>query len=183
MVAFCSEPLPPGLTSGPPQRRDKSILTRPMATTIFSTAAFFVVVMMLLLVGMQFRWPPWLLEGPASPGSPDFPGLTVWHVSVLFTTYAFFQVWNLINCRSLAAPEVSGFRGLSRDPTFLAVAALTVLGQVLIVTFGGRIFQVAPLRLADWLAIAAGTASVLLFAGIARRGLKGSFAKGAKSRE
>jgi Ca2+-transporting ATPase len=77
-------------------------------------------------------------------------------------------VWNQINCRSLV-PEVNGFHGLFRNPVFLAIVGLIVLGQVLIVTVGGRVFKVAPLRLTDWLLIAAGTASVLLFAEVTRR--------------
>ena len=117
-----------------------------------------------LLLAMEYG----RLPGPDSPRSAEFPELTVWQVSVFFTVYVLFQVWNEINCRSLV-PEVSGLRGLFRNPTFLGIVGLTVLGQVLIVSFGGAVFQVAPLRLIDWLAIAAGTASVLVFAEVTRR--------------
>ena len=88
-------------------------------------------------------------------------------VTLFFTIYVFFQVWNQINCRSLT-PAVSGLAGLTRNPYFLAIASLTVVGQVLIVTFGGRVFDVEPLGWLDWLAIAAATSSVLVFAEIAR---------------
>lgn len=81
--------------------------------------------------------------------------------------YVFFQVWNQINCRSLT-PDRSGLRGLWRNPYFLLIASLTVVGQVVIVTFGGEVFNVEPLSLRDWLAIAASTASVLVFAEAAR---------------
>jgi Ca2+-transporting ATPase len=49
------------------------------------------------------------------------------------------------------------------------IASLTVVGQVLIVSFGGEVFNVEPLGLIDWLGIAVSTASVLLFAEVARR--------------
>jgi Ca2+-transporting ATPase len=45
---------------------------------------------------------------------------------------------------------------------------LTVVGQVVIVTFGGPVFDVEPLALRDWLLIAAATSSVLVFAEVSR---------------
>jgi P-type Ca2+ transporter type 2C len=93
---------------------------------------------------------------------------TVLQVTIFFTVYVFFQVWNQINCRSLV-PDVSGFHGLFRNPAFLAIASTVALGQVIIVTFGGRVFNVEPLSPVQWLAILASTASVLVFAEMARR--------------
>lgn len=66
-------------------------------------------------------------------------------------------------------PEESGLHRLFENPQFLAIASLTVIGQVLIVTLGGRVFSVEPLGAVDWLIIAGATSSVLLFAEIARR--------------
>jgi Ca2+-transporting ATPase len=101
--------------------------------------------------------------------SEEFPELTTRQVSIFFTVFVLFQVWNEINCRSLV-PEASGLAGLVRNPVFLAIIVLIVLGQVLIVTFGGeKVFKVEPLGILDWLLIAFGTSSVLLFAEVARR--------------
>ena len=150
----------------PPKRRDESILTRPMVLTIFTTAGFFVVVMMTLLLGMENGW--WLRDTGGTPARSS-PELTYWQASVFFTVYVFFQVWNEINCRSLV-PEVSGFRGLPRNPVFLGIIAAIVLGQVLIVTFGRReAFEVDPIGPLAWLAIAAFTVTVLLYAEGVRR--------------
>jgi P-type Ca2+ transporter type 2C len=163
-IALCSEPPRPGLMRLPPKRRGESILTRRMLWTIATTGAFFVIVMMTLLLGMEYgKW----LAG-AEPESPDFPGFTVRQVTVFFTVYIFFQVWNEINCRSLV-PEVSGFSRLWRNRTFLTVMGLIVVGQVVIVTFGNDVFKVEPLAPLDWLVIAAATASVLVFSEITRR--------------
>jgi len=164
-IALCSEPPRPGLMRMPPTRRDESILTRPMLWTIATTAAFFVVVMMVLLLGLENGW--WLRD-PDGEKAKSFAELTCWQVAVFFTVYVFFQVWNEINCRSLT-PEESGFRGLFRNKVFLGIVGLIVVGQVLIVTFGGDVFEVRPLMPWTWLAIAAGTASVLAYAEIARR--------------
>jgi Ca2+-transporting ATPase len=93
---------------------------------------------------------------------------TVFQVSLFFSIYVFFQVWNQINCRSLS-PRVSGFHRIASNPTFLAIAAAVAVGQVLIVTFGGPVFKVEPLGPRTWLAVIAFTASVLIFAEVARR--------------
>jgi Ca2+-transporting ATPase len=163
-IALCSEPPRPGLMQLPPKRRDENILTPAMLGNIFTTAAFLVVVMMALLLMMKVGF----LAEPGAWWSPRQAEFTVRQVSIFFTVYIFFQVWNEINCRSLV-PEVSGFQGLFQNPVFLAIVGTIVLVQVVIVTLGGSIFQVEPLGLIEWLGIAAFTASVLGFAEAARR--------------
>ena len=59
--------------------------------------------------------------------------------------------------------------GSSRTRSSWSIASLTVVGQVLIVTLGGKVFNVEPLGAIDWLVIAVATSSVLVFAEIARR--------------
>lgn len=163
-IALCSEPPRSGLMRMPPKRRDESIITRSMLGAILGTAAFFVVAMLALLIGMEHGG--WFAG--TGPHSAEFPTLTMRQATIFFTVYVFFQVWNQINCRSLS-PRESGLKGLFANPTFLAIASLTVVGQVLIVRFGGAVFQVEPLEFRDWLIIAAATSSVLLFAELARR--------------
>lgn len=130
--------------------------------------------MLTLLIGMkgtlfgQVHWSPWFAgDGPASD---EFAPLTVRQVSIFFTVYIFFQVWNLINCRSLV-PEQSGLVGLHRNPMFLVILTIIVIMQVVLVMWPplASIFKVGPLGGMDWLWIVIGTASVLVFAEIARR--------------
>jgi Ca2+-transporting ATPase len=160
-IALCAEPPRPGLLRQPPKRRDENILTRAMLWNLISTAGFFIVTMLGLLLAMKhYGW----FTGPGELR----PQLTLRQMSIFFTTYIFFQVWNLFNCRSLV-PSVSGLHGLHRNPVLLAMVGVIVLTQVLIVTFGGRVFAVEPLGPSDWLWIAGGTASVLLFAELSRK--------------
>jgi Ca2+-transporting ATPase len=168
-IALCSEPPRAGVMASPPKRKDENIVTPAMVKTIFLTAGFFVVVMVTLLLGMEhFHW----FEAGSGPEPPgwEFARLNVRQVTIFFTVYIFFQVWNQINCRSLV-PEESGLHGLTRNPTFLMIAGTVAVVQVLIVSvpFIGVIFKVEPLSLLDWLLILAGTASVLVFAEAARR--------------
>jgi Ca2+-transporting ATPase len=164
-IALCSEPPREGVMQQPPRRKDENILTRPMLWTMFTTAAFFVVVMMALLAGME--WGGWF-AGAGLPAE-EFAPLTTRQVSIFFSLYVFFQVWNEINCRSLTARE-SGLRGLWRNPVFLTIAGIIAVVQVLIVTLPGlgQVFKVEPLRFVDWLWIIGASAVVLLFSEAAR---------------
>jgi Ca2+-transporting ATPase len=162
-IALCSEPPRTGLMCQRPKRREESIVTPAMRRTIVTTAAFFVVVMLGLLLGLKAGW----FAGAEGP-SPDFAPLTARQVTIFFTAYVLFQVWNQVNCRSLT-PDASRLAGVWRNWAFLAIMALTLAGQVLIVNLGGEVFAVEPLGWTDWLVIVAATASVLIFAELARR--------------
>ncbi len=163
-IALCSEPPRPGLMRRPPVRRDANILTRAMLGNIGATASFFVVAMLWLLLGMKHEgW----FAGPGSE-APKFPGLTLRQASIFFTVYVFFQVWNEINCRSLV-PEDGPLDGLWRNPFLVTVAGVIVVVQVLVVTYGGALFDVEPLDLATWSWIVVGTSSVLLFSELVRQ--------------
>jgi P-type Ca2+ transporter type 2C len=166
-IALCSEPPHDGLMKARPKRRDENIVTPAMKVTILSTALFFVVVMVTLLLGM--RYGQWFTQG-GGPNPPhwDFEPLTLRQVTIFFTVYVLFQVWNQINCRSLS-PAQSGLNRLLANPVFLGIASMVLIGQLLIVSVGGNVFAVEPLTALDWLIIVAATASVILFAEIARR--------------
>jgi len=164
-IALCSEPPREGVMDLPPKKKDENILSQAMIQTILSTAGFFVVVMLVLLLGM--RYGGWF-AGQAGP-SPDFDPLTTRQVSIFFAVYVFFQVWNLINSRSLD-PRVSGLANLLGNPTFLMIAGAIALGQIVLtsIPWVAAVFKVEPLSLTDWLAIIAFTSTVLLFAEIRR---------------
>ncbi|MCI0685566.1 MAG: cation-translocating P-type ATPase [Gemmataceae bacterium] len=101
-------------------------------------------------------------------GQDALVNFTVLQVSLFFSIYVFFQVWNQINCRSLT-PDMSGFDRILENPTFLLIAGAVAVGQLAIVTFGGDIFKVEPLSLVQWLGVIGFTATVLIFAEISRR--------------
>ncbi len=166
-IALCSEPPRPGLMNQPPKRKDENIVSPAMVRTIFATAAFFVVTMMTLLIGMTHGW---FRGEEAWPGEGEFFPLNIRQVSIFFTVYVFFQVWNQINCRSLT-PESSGLSGILNNPTFLMIAGTVAVVQALIISVPrlNGIFKVEQLHVLDWLWILAGTASVLIFSEIVRR--------------
>ena len=71
------------------------------------------IVMLGLLIALQASW----LAGDEGPNA-EFAPLSTRQVTIFFTTYVLFQVWNQINCRSLT-PEASGltaFTSRASDP-------------------------------------------------------------------
>ena len=165
-IALCSEPPRSGLMRARPKRRDESIITPGMLKNILVTAVFFIIVMITLLLGMKHgEW----FKGTGTM-SETFEGLSIRQVSIFFSVYVFFQVWNLINCRSLT-PETSGLKNLFTNFTFLMITSIIVIVQVLIVSipFLASIFRIEPLSAMDWLIIAASTSTVLVFVEISRR--------------
>lgn len=87
-------------------------------------------------------------------------GITPYKLSMFFTVFVMLQFWNMFNAKAYASGH-SAFHGLLHDTGFLIVASLIVIGQILIVSFGGEVFRVVPLSLADWAIIIASTSVVL----------------------
>jgi Ca2+-transporting ATPase len=80
--------------------------------------------------------------------------------TVFFTVFVMLQWWNLFNARMLGSCY-SAFRRLWACEGFLIVLALVLLGQWLIVTFGGQMFRTVPLSWSVWAYIIIGTSPVL----------------------
>lgn len=60
-----------------------------------------------------------------------------------------------------ALPDGTECAPTARLQGFIFIAATIFIGQVLIVTFGGQMFNVTPLSLRHWLMIVGGTSIVL----------------------
>jgi Ca2+-transporting ATPase len=78
-----------------------------------------------------------------------------------------FQFWNMFNAKTFLSGW-SAFKNLRNSKGFVSVALLIVVGQILIVQFGGEVFRTVPLSLRDWALIIAGTSSVLLLGELLR---------------
>ena len=92
-----------------------------------------------------------------SLGAPS--SLTPYELSLIFTTFVMLQFWNMFNARAFATGRSA--LHLEHCGEFLFIAAMILVGQVLIVEFGGEFITVTPLRLSDWLIIIGGTSLVL----------------------
>jgi Ca2+-transporting ATPase len=87
-------------------------------------------------------------------------GINIHELTLFFTTFVMVQWWNLFNAKALGSNR-SAFSGLTRDHGMLLVLSLILLGQWVIVTFGGRMFRTEPLSLTEWGFIILSTSLVL----------------------
>ena len=108
------------------------IITRNMALNIFAYAAVFVAVQMFILLAYK-------ADG----------AITAVEMSEFFTIFVLLQFWNMFNAKAYMT-GASAFSGLHKSASFLIVALVILLGQYLIVTYGGTMFGVTPLPLATW---------------------------------
>jgi P-type Ca2+ transporter type 2C len=89
-------------------------------------------------------------------------GVQIHELSMFFTTFVMLQFWNLFNAKAMGTNH-SAFRGVSKDKGLAGVMLVILVGQWLIVTFGGKMFRTTPLSLTEWIYIIAGTSLALWF--------------------
>ncbi|MCD8267349.1 MAG: calcium-translocating P-type ATPase, PMCA-type [Parabacteroides sp.] len=138
-----------------PRRSGKDgdfIITRPMAYNIFGVGIAFVVILMGVLYYFHAQ-----------------TGLTPHDLSWFFSFFVMLQFWNMFNAKAFMEGR-SAFANPKESKSFLFVALLIIIGQYLIVTFGGEMFNVVPLSLKDW-GIIIGSTSLVLWIGEIARGI------------
>ncbi|MCX6687453.1 MAG: calcium-translocating P-type ATPase, PMCA-type, partial [Methanoregula sp.] len=140
--ALCSEAPHAGLMNRSPVSRDERIITPFMSVSIVVTGVFFII------AGL-FQMTTGFLGG-TTPAEVS---------TVLFAAFVIAQVWNGINCRAMDGAMPLFFRG---NPTFFIVMGVIVATQVLIVQYGGSVFNTVPLPPALWVKIVVMSASVLV---------------------
>ena len=102
-------------------------------------------------------------------------GIDNMELTIFFCIFVMLQWWNLFNARSLGSNH-SAFHNIKGCGGFLLVLVSVLVGQWLIVTYGGKMFRTEPLSLTQWLWIIVGTSPVLiigeLYRWIVRRKMK-----------
>ena len=144
-----------------PRRREDFIVSRPMWAGILGMGALFTALLIALLVVFQqadvtsltdYSW--------ISTYGQVGVELTPYEESVFFTLFVLLQFWNMFNARAFATGH-SAFHNLRQCRGFGLIAVVILVGQIIIVTIGGQMFNVTPLPPADWLVIIAVTSLVL----------------------
>ncbi len=163
-AALALASLPPSheVMKDKPRKVSDFIITPAMGKGILFCGIVFFVLMFAFLVYCERR---------GNKGGVDTHELT-W----FFTTFVMVQFWNLFNAKALGSNH-SAFRGLLRDRGMQLVLVIILVGQWLIVTFGGEMFRTEPLSAKEWLLIIAAT-SVVMWAGELWRAMKRTTEKG-----
>ena len=143
-----------------PRKASDFIINKSIGFGILFCGIFFFLVMFALLVYCERRG-----KG----------GVDVHELTMFFTTFVMIQFWNLFNAKALMSHHTA-FRHFLKDRGMILVLVLVLVGQWIIVTFGGEMFRTTPLSLHEWLLII-GSTSVVLWAGELWRAFKRMIAK------
>ena len=156
-----------------PRSRKAYIINSKMAVRIFGVGLLFVAV----LFGLIQYFKHVELTSLADFSIKDYfsnyfnfshvhNGMSPYELTLFFTIFVFMQFWNIFNAKAFMTGR-SAIHGLFTKNIakgFCLTLAMILVGQILIVTFGGAMFEVVPLSLGDWLRIIVGT-SVILWVG------------------
>ena len=161
-AALALASLPPSheVMNDKPRKATDFIINKGMAFGILFCGIAFFIVMFVMLIYCERRG-----KG----------GVDVHELTVFFTTFVMIQFWNLFNAKSLGSNRTA-FRHFLKDKGMILVLALVLVGQWLIVTFGGEMFRTVPLSLTEWLVII-GATSIVLWVGEIWRAFKRLLAK------
>lgn len=161
-AALALASLPPSheVMNDKPRKATDFIINKGMAFGILFCGIAFFIVMFAMLIYCERRG-----KG----------GVDVHELTVFFTTFVMIQFWNLFNAKSLGSNRTA-FRHFLKDKGMILVLALVLVGQWLIVTFGGEMFRTVPLSLTEWLVII-GATSIVLWVGEIWRVFKRLLAK------
>ena len=137
-----------------PRRNGEPIITKVMARFIFGVGLLFTIVMLGVfgyLLYFRNDGSGTLLSTHISPTE----------MTMYFTTFVFLQFWNLFNAKSFDSGH-SAFHNMRESKVFFGIIAVIFIGQVLIVQFGGKMFNVVPMNLEQWVKIIVITMPVML---------------------
>jgi len=156
-LALATEPPEEKVMDKKPRGPEEFIVSKTMLNGILLTGGAFLALYI------------WMLRVHASGQPlPIFGGDTEpQRLTIFFTVFVMLQFWNQFNARTLGSNK-SAFSGVFENPYFLSISAAILVGQILIVTFGGEAFRVEPLGVSTWITIIAATSIVLWIGEIAR---------------
>ncbi|BCM92279.1 calcium-transporting ATPase 1 [Abditibacteriota bacterium] len=156
-LALATEPPEPTVMDHNPRGANDFIVSGPMLRSIMAWGVVFLLILIAML-RMSANGTPFPLFGGQSDGE---------RLTIFFSFFVLLQFWNQFNARTLGSNK-SAFSGILENPYFLSISAAILIGQILIVTFGGAAFRVVPLTVPTWIALIASTSLVLWVGEIAR---------------
>lgn len=146
LAALClaSEPADENVLTEKPRKQNAFILTKPMYKTIIGMGIFVFGVLSLIVHDI-------------AQGSIKF-GLDL---TELFAIFMMINWWNLLNIRVFGKNR-SIFYNLKGSSKFLLGSLVIFIGTILIVQFGGEIFNTRPLDFKEWCIIVASTSPIVI---------------------
>ena len=143
-MALASIPPSADVMNEKPRKTSDFIITKPMRYNILGVAGCFLAILMSLIVYIK--------------GLPMAQVPTA--LTAFFTIFVMLQFWNLFNA-SVFGTNHSVFKDARHAVGMVSVAIIILIGQIMIVEFGGKVFRTVPLTLTEWIYIIASTSIVL----------------------
>lgn len=159
-----------------PRSLKAHIITPAMGRTIFGTAIIFVSCLFGLLQFLKYNDITAFSQISASGIVQSFfrfdgaGELSGYELSLFFTIFVVIQFWNMFNAKAFATGK-SAFASICKSSGFIGVGLVIIIGQAIIVSFGGEMFSATPLSFTDWWQIMLVT-SLVLVVGEAFRGIQ-----------
>ena len=184
-MALASLPPENDVMKEKPRSRNDYIISKPMARRIFGVGFFFVIVLFGFIQYFKHCDITSLSQFSLGGYCSNFfnfshvnEGLSPYELSLFFTIFVFMQFWNIFNAKAFHSKGSAfhGFFSKSMPKGFICTLLIILVGQILIVTFGGEMFNVVPLQIGDWLRIVLWS-SAILWAGEIERLVKVAFGR------
>ena len=175
-LALASLPPSESVMNDKPRSKDAHILTQPMKKSLFTIGVIFTVILLGFVQYFKHIEINSLTEFSLLDYLGNFFNLniadnksyTTYEHSLTFTIFVFLQFWNLFNAKAYHTGK-SAFSNPTRSfGGFELALTMILVGHFLIITFGGEMFNVEPLKWQDWLIIVIGTSPVLLIGELMR---------------
>lgn len=160
-AAMALAALPPSrsVMNDKPRNRKAFIITRAMWQRIIILGGIFFVSLFAFLLMLEYSKTEEMLDLLQFHFTAHRE-LTAYELSLFFTLFVMLQFWNMFNARSFVTGR-SAFH-LKNCRSFLFILFLILIGQILIVELGGKMFSVTPLKIIDWVIIIVSSAGVLV---------------------
>lgn len=174
-AALALASLPPNekVMKNKPRKTTDHIVSKSMTNNILGVGIFFVIILFGLLQYFKHADITTLKDFSVIEFGKNFfnfksgNGLSAYELSLFFTIFVMLQFWNMFNAKAFMTGK-SAFANIGKSGGFLLIAGVIIVGQWVIVTFGGEMFNVTPLKLADWGVIIGITSFVLWIGEIIR---------------
>jgi len=159
-LALATEPPSEELLKRKPYNKSTSIITPMMKVNIVSQSILQIVILLIII-----------FFGDIIFGVPSDRELShyTWnadvgyHFTIFFNTFVFLQVFNSINSRKLLKKDSNIFIGITNNSLYIIIQLIIIIGQMLLVQFGGRAVRTQPLTLIQHLGcIGIGAVSLVL---------------------
>lgn len=158
-MALASLPPSEAVMKDKPRDRKAFIINKTMRWGIIGVGGLFFLLLLVLLYIFLHADITSMTDFVNLSLSSEHGHLSAYELSLFFTIFVMLQFWNMFNARAFetgcSAFHIKGCTG------FGLIALIIVIGQILIVSFGGEMFNVVPISLMDWIIIIVSTSLVL----------------------